>query len=219
MAWEDDKTHFIVGYTHQICVWKFDKSSNNAILVKTISVNEFEVGNVALADDYIIASTVDKKIHIWNRSTGVKKVYHRHRPGRRVALCTFLCNDGDDGINEQDYVFPLSLYCHGRILVSSNHVGCGICIWDMKTGQLLKRHDDPEKEVIMQKAIEVFDVVYLEHMNAFVFLKGGMQISVFPTSQRQSDNAVSRRQRHREERQNFFYDRNLALQLMNFTVN
>jgi len=73
LAWGPDKTHFIVGCTHKICVLKLD--ANEISLVKTITVPNWEVVNVALAEDYIVASSKDKKVHIWNRSTGDKMVY------------------------------------------------------------------------------------------------------------------------------------------------
>ena len=128
-------------------MWKFDAATHSISLTKTITVNEFEVRNVALADDYIVASSMDKKLLIWDRITGLKMTY--------VRSSSFLCNDDEASLDEEDYVYPLSLSCHGNLLVSGNHLGCTICVWDMKTGKLLKTHEHPDKEDIMKSNLSV----------------------------------------------------------------
>ena len=87
LAWSPDKTHFAAGYSHQICVWKLDATNDEITLIKTIDVPNWEVTNVALAEDYIVASSKDKKVHIWNRSTGDKMVYGLQGGTTRDALC------------------------------------------------------------------------------------------------------------------------------------
>ena len=53
LAWGPNNTHFIVGYSHQICICEFEAANNEITLVKTIKVPNWEVTNVALAEDYI----------------------------------------------------------------------------------------------------------------------------------------------------------------------
>ena len=60
---------------NQIEVYKLDKETNNATLIKSIDVGDLAVANVALAEDYIVICSHDRKIHIWNRNTGEKMVY------------------------------------------------------------------------------------------------------------------------------------------------
>ena len=202
ISWEHDKTHFIVGYPHQICVWKFDAVMHNAILIKTITVNEFKVETVALSNDYIVASTIEKKIHIWDRNTGDKMVWRNHTNtmfGTETNVAYLLYANGELELDEEEdeIVYPLSLSCHGHILVSSNHMGGAVCIWDMKTGKMLKkRHVNPEDVNKRQLDIETTGMVYLEHLNSFMCItKNGLYALSFPTSQRQSDNANSIRER------------------------
>ena len=150
-------------------------------MIKRITVNSCELKgiNLALAEDYIVASFLDKKIYVWDRNTGKCK-------GRVSA-------PNERKLRGDNFIYPLHLSCHGHILVSSNHRGCDICVWNMKTGQLLKRHVAPEIE---RNSNEVSDMVYLENLNALLYTRSGIEVIAFPTSQRQSDNAVSRRQRH-----------------------
>ena len=41
--------------------WDFDAATNKISLTRTITVNDWEVRNIALSNDYIIATTEDKK--------------------------------------------------------------------------------------------------------------------------------------------------------------
>ena len=89
ITWSPDKRHFIV-CLNQIYVYKFDKDTNSATLVKTIDLGDFAVANVALAEEYIVACSDDRKVHIWNRSSGDKMAYTT-----RDALeeLDYLCDD------------------------------------------------------------------------------------------------------------------------------
>ena len=185
IAWGPDKSCFVVGYPHQICVWNFDAVKNNISLANTITVNDWEVstGNVALAENYIIAATRYKQIHIWDRITGAK-------------VFDALCDTDVDDIGmliEDDFIHPLHMSIHGHILVTTSHIGCALCVWDMKTGQLLHEYRWDEDEPTA--------MVYLKHINGFLLpcLKltsgGCLKIWSFPTNQNQSEGAISIRRR------------------------
>ena len=202
LSWAPDKTHFIVGYPHQICVWKFDAANNNIILVKTIDVPDWGVTNVALAEDYIVASSKNKKVHIWNRSTGDKMVYGlQGGTTARDALCDVPgVTLGPRSRNESGRV-PLSLSCHGHILVSTSHVGCALCVWDMKTGELLKRHNEAKEEsgvkMLNEGGRDVTDMVHLEKLNAYLCVGLKENMWAFPTNLSQLVMAQSIR-RHKD---------------------
>ena len=205
IAWgSSDKTHFIIGYSQQICVWKFNKRRSRASLVNTITVSEFEVYNVALADDYIVASSRDKDIHIWNRNTGDKMVYESQRLGAEGpvtlhSLCDDSRDDNDDGYEYNGrfyFAHPLYFSCHGHLLVSTAQVGGILCIWNMKTGQKLKRYNDryfnySDEAETLPPYIEDTDMVYLEHMNAILCMRGHMNLWTFPTNDTQDGMANS----------------------------
>ena len=186
ITWGPDKRHFVVCYPHLICIWKFDASNSNASLIETITVNGWEIKdvNLALTEDYIVVSSKDKKMYVWDRSNDKWKW-----KGRLFA-------PNERKLSGDNFMHPLHLSCHGHILVTSNHRRRDICVWNLKTGQLLKRHDDPEKVERPYDSDEVSDIVYLENLNALLYTRSGIKVIAFPTSQRQSDNAVSRRQRH-----------------------
>ena len=68
-------------------------------------------------------------------------------------------------------VHPIFFSCHGHILVSTSFVGCAICIWDMKTGELLKRYNNAEEERytnLLPDGNDATDMTYLESLNAFL---------------------------------------------------
>jgi len=192
LAWAPDNIHFIVGSTHKICVFKLDATNNEINLVKTIDVPNWEVTNVALADDYIVASSKNKKVHIWNRNTGDKMVYGLQGGKTRDALCDI---GHHISYEAEDFVWPLSLSCHGHILVSTSHIGCAICIWNMKTGELLKRHNEANEEgVVVMLPDDIYsdatDMAYLQRLNSFLCMGDYQNMWVFPTNQAQSDMAT-----------------------------
>jgi len=166
--------------------------------VKTINVDDIEVNNVALAEDYIVACSHDKKVHIWNRNTGGKMVYTTPGTEQVDALCDHELDEDDEEILIEEAIYPLHFSCHGHILVSTSHIGCAICIWNMKTGQLLGRYNnaDEERHVdMLPGGVDATDMTYLEQLNAFLCMTGFMNIWSFPTNRRQSDYAVSIRER------------------------
>ena len=113
------------------------------------------------------------------------------------ALCDVKHDDELD--HEEEVVWPLSLSCHGSILVSTSHIGCALCIWDMKTGKLLKRHNEASEEGVAEMLTtgieDVTDMAYLKRMNAFLCMGEFENMWVFPANQRQYDVAASIRNR------------------------
>jgi len=173
IAWGPGNTHFIVGYPHQICVWKFEAANNEISLTKTIKT-EWELTNVALAEDYIVASSEYRNVHIWNRSTGDKMAYD------------YLYDVEPDEEEDDEYLLPLCLTCLGHILVSTSHAGCALCIWDMRTGELLKRHEQLDGMLPEH-------MVYLQGMNSFLCM-GEYKYTdawAFPTNKSQYDKVIS----------------------------
>jgi len=201
IAWGPDKTHFIVFFPDNdtIClnsayVYKFDKETNSATQVNTIGAGVLDVNNVALADDYVVASSSDMKIHVWNRNTGEEMVYTTPEAEQVYALCDVdLDEDEEEELLGAGYS-ELQLSCHGHILVSTSRIGCAICIWNLKTGQLLKRYNEANEEEVTESN-DATDMTYLESLNAFLCMDGYMNIWSFPTNKRQYDMATSTRRR------------------------
>lgn len=202
IAWGPDKRHFIVCF-NQIYVYKFDKETNSTTLVKSIDVGDLAVANVALAEEYIAASSSDKKLHIWNRNTGEKMVYTTPEAEQVDALCDVDLDEDEEEEVLEVISYPLHFSIHGHILVSTSHIGCAICIWNMKTGQLLGRYNnaDEERHVdMLPDGIDASDLVYLNYLNAFLCMTGYMNVWSFPTNKRQSDMATSIRRREEMSR-------------------
>jgi len=186
ISWGPEKTHFVVGYPHKICVWKFEAANNEISLIKTITVPNWEVTNVALANDYIVASSEYRNVYIWNRSTGDKMFYPW-----RGSKSDLLCDVEPDEEEEDEYIQPLCLTCLGHILVSTSHAGCALCIWDMRTGALLKRHE--QRDMLPEMMGYGDDMVYLQGMNSFLCM-GPFKYTdawAFPTNQSQYDKVIS----------------------------
>lgn len=186
IAWGPDNLHFIIGYPHKICVWKFDAANNEITLTKTIDFTECEIINVALAEDYIIGSCNARRAYIWDRNTG-------------NLVSNYLTDVGADYDHHYDeYLPPLRLTCLGHILVCTSYIGCTLCIWDMKRRVWLKRHK--QLDVLPEDNMYASDMVYLKEMNALVCTGGYTDAWIFPTNQSQYDKAISMGRRVELER-------------------
>lgn len=72
-------------------------------------------------------------------------VYEGQRPGAEGPVTLHSSRDNlceDDGNDRYNFAHPLYFSCHGHLLVSTAQVGGILCIWNMKTGQKLKRYND-----------------------------------------------------------------------------
>ena len=116
-------------------MFKFDATSDSITLATSITTPDIRVKRAALADDYIIGASDDKKIHVWKRSN-CEKIH---------VLC-----DVEDEDEEYDITYPVSIVsCCGHILVSTSHIGCALCVWNMKTGKLLKHYNNAADEAML----------------------------------------------------------------------
>ena len=181
VSWNSDKSHFIACFPHEIGVWKFDTESSNATLIQTI-ITQKAISNAALAKDYIVGTSDNKKLDIWHRISG-------------ELLYSNLCDVGeDDELDEDEANYPITMSCHGNLLISTSHIGCALCVWNLKTGQLLKRYTHAEDEGdadMLPDGADVSCMVYLERLNGFSCITMSMKIWAFPTNQRQDEMARS----------------------------
>ena len=172
-----------------ISVWHFDADADIISLTQTIEAG-IELLSVALADDYVVGASKDKKLHIWNRHTKEKKW---------DGLCDI--KDEDDQLDDVDIIWPLHLSCHGHMLITTSHIGCALCVWNMKTGRLEKRHNDADEERVVDMlpdGIDVTSMAYLKQLNGFLCMTGYMHIWTFPTNARQKQMVDSIRRREED---------------------
>ena len=142
---------------------------------------DWRIYNVALADDNCI--------HVWNRITGDKMVYKWRVGTRNSGTRNALADVHLDESEELDIGQPLHFSVQGNILFStsrkvstSSFFSCAICIWDMKTGRLLKRYD--EDGWVDDGSMDTSDMVYLKHLNGLACIADDMSMNVwsFPTT-------------------------------------
>ena len=201
LSWGADKTEFIVGITNnndktnRICIYYFDATRDRISLAKRINTFDWQFNNVALANEHIVASSSeDRTLRIWERSI-CPNVIHDNLSD--IDL------DVDDEGEFLDAIvdgYPHRLSCHGHLLISTSRVGCALCVWDMKRGLLLRRynHANNENHVdMLPLGSDVTDMVYLEHLNAYLMIEGFMNVWSFPTNSVQ--NKMSKAIRRREK--------------------
>ena len=98
------------------------------------------------------------------------------------------------------FIWPLGLSCHGNTLVSTSHIGCALCVWNIQTGELLRRYSHAEEENVVEmlpNGKDVTGMVSLEQLNAYLCLTSIMNVGAFPMNSRQRDMANSIRRRER----------------------
>ena len=80
IAWGPNRsTEFVIYHSsaemNEFSVWSLSAESDQVSRTQTIEVEDIDLNQVALADEYIIGTSHDKKIHVWDRTTGEKKPY------------------------------------------------------------------------------------------------------------------------------------------------
>ena len=189
ISWGSDKSSFVYCRGNEISVWRLDVANDTLNQVKLIDYGEdeedadLEIDNVALGDDFIVGSSTQRDIHIWNRSTGEKLPY---------VLCDI--DDENDRLDPDDIIRELVLWCCGDILISSSHLGNKLCIWDVKSGELLKEHVLELDGLPDGNALT--SLAYLPHLNGFMLVTSHFTTFIsFPTNKRQKEMAKSIRRR------------------------
>mmetsp|Transcript_12752 Transcript_12752/g.25574 ORF Transcript_12752/g.25574 Transcript_12752/m.25574 type:complete len:481 (+) Transcript_12752:175-1617(+) len=190
ISWGSDKSSFVYCHDTEISIWSLDVANDTLDKVKFIDVagddEDIQIDNVALGDDYIIGSSTDRDIHVWDRYTGEK-------------LPNVLCDieEEDDRLSPDDIIRELHLWCHGHILISSSHLGNKLCIWNVKSGVLLKEHSLELDE--LPDGNDLTDLAFLPHLNGFLLVTSHLTTFIaFPTNKRQESMAKS--MKRREER-------------------
>mmetsp|Transcript_19369 Transcript_19369/g.55755 ORF Transcript_19369/g.55755 Transcript_19369/m.55755 type:complete len:483 (+) Transcript_19369:88-1536(+) len=190
-AWDNDKTHFVFAcpQSEQLQIWRLDAAESKVSCVQTINVTgHLSINNVSIAGDFVAASCQMKKLHIWDRKSGTKM----------HTLCDV---SKDEELEEDEAIHPLGMKTYGgSILVSTSHLGNALCIWNMKSGRLLKKHHDAQfqgQTDLLPDGIDVTGMTYVDTLNAFVCMTGYMTVWAFPITERQVDmmKSIQRREK------------------------
>ena len=181
---EDDDFHF-----SEITIWKLDVEADTITRTQAIRP-EFKLNETVLGEDFIAGSCELKKIHVWDR-------HNKHKTQ------SFLCDvEEDDELDLHDIIYPLHMVFHGHMLVTTSYVGDAICVWNMKTGQLLKRHyyDYDQMEIVVEMVNDTLNLnenddettsmAYLKPLNSYLCMNGSLDVWTFPTNQEQKDTAM-----------------------------
>jgi hypothetical protein len=178
--------------TCEISVWGLDALANQITRTQYI---EARIGleNVAMSEDFIVGASKDKKMHVWNRHTKEKLPY---------ILCDV---DEEDELDDDDIISPICMSIHGHILVANSHLGAALCIWNVKTGQLLRKYNDAVEEGrtdLLPDGPDASSMAYLKQLNGFILTTGYLNVWAFPTNQVQKDKVLAIRTREEDLRQN-----------------
>ena len=188
ISWGNDKSSFVYCRGTEISIWRLDSAEDTLEQIKLIHYDadeDLQIEDVALGDDYVVGSSTDRHIHIWDRFTG-EKLPH--------VLCDV--EEEDDRLSPGDFSHCLKLWCCGRILMSSSHLGNMLCVWDVKSGELLKEH--PLELDELPDGTDITDIAYLPHLNGFLVVSPYLTTFIaFATNKRQLRMATSIRRRER----------------------
>lgn len=171
--------------TCELSAWSLDAEVDRLSQTLTIQPG-VKLADVAMAEDFIVGSSNNKKIHVWDRHTSEKKPF---------ILCDV---EEEDQLEENECIHPLRMSCHGHMLVTASHLGCALCVWNLKTGKLLKKYNDAVEARRVDMLPDGFDVTsmaYLKHLNGFICASGYLDVWTFPMSQSQKEMALTIRRR------------------------
>jgi len=186
ISWGSGKSSFVCCRGTEISIWRLDAAKDTIEQIQLINYDDeedLEINNVALGDGYVVGSSADRHIHIWDRFTG-EKLPH--------VLCDV--EDEEDHLSPNDFIESLKLWCCGRILISSSYLGNMLCVWDIKSGKLLKEHSLDLDE--LPDGSDLTEIAYLPHLNGFLLVSSYFTTFVaFATNKRQLSMAKSIKRR------------------------
>jgi hypothetical protein len=205
IAWGADRsTEFAVFHTvgaldvlnqdsdeSEISLWRIDTDAEQMVRTQTICTKT-HLGAIELTEDYVIGSCSSKMIHVWDRNTGDMMPYG--------ALCDV---DEEDQLDNDELTHPLQLSCHGHILVTTSHLGNALCIWNIRTGELLERRNNAEElrfADLMPNGFDVTSMTYWKHLNGFIVANISLGAWCFPMNREQQEAALKIRRRQNELR-------------------
>ena len=209
IQWGVNESEFVVYHSlddygtpgmFEISVRQFDADGDSVSKTHTIEAG-INLTDVAMSEDFIVGASKDKKIRVWDRHTMEKKPF---------ALCDV---KEEDELDQEDIVWPLRISLHGHILVSTSHIGCALCVWNIKKGRLLKRYNDADEDRrvdMLPDGCDVTSMAYLKHLNGYICATGFLDIWAFPTNQSQKDMSVSIRKREQDLREAIFFPTTLC---------
>jgi len=204
ISWGEDKTHIVVFHcvsnirhnfddddddtvpSAEMCIYHLDTETDRLSLTLRIHPGIL-LSAVSLSDDFVIGCSKNKKIHVWDRHSSQKKPF---------ILCDV---EEDKELGNWNIIHPLHLSCCGHMLVSTSHLGCALCVWNISTGELLRKYNHAEEDryvdLISDGGMDVCSMVHLKQLNAYLCTDGYMNIWSFPTNQSQRNMALSIRRR------------------------
>jgi hypothetical protein len=158
-----------------VSLWKLDVQSSQAEHIRDIQDDDDEIsGNfdsISLSNCFVACSR-SSRVYIFDRESG-KKLHN---------LCDLEDEDKDVDF---DTVYPLTMEAVGDLLVTTSIYGCALCVWQMRTGTLLRRYEDAFERRIAYRHPEGSDVASMVRLKgwdctAFVTNGGGLMLWAFP---------------------------------------
>ena len=177
-------------HTSKISIFQIDPENHSISQTQTFET-DMKLNDVVMNEDFIAGSCELKKIHVWDRHTKQKT---------QSSLCDVKEEDQlDSGI-----IFcPPHMSCHGNILVATSHIGACICIWDLRAGKLLARHNEAEEERwtdLLPDGVDATSMAYSKPLNCYICTCGTFHMWSFPMNQQQMADAMIIREREDEVR-------------------
>lgn len=115
-----------------VSVWQLDGTASRVEPVKDLTDERISgtIDSIAMSQSYTVLS----------RSFQARRI--RVYDGQSHELLHCLCDIDEDDTDDEDAIFPLTMEIIGDLLVSKSYYGNALCIWQMRTGTLLRRHED-----------------------------------------------------------------------------
>ena len=174
-----------------ITVFRLDTEAHTITQTQTIKTSVKLKAEIAMGEDFIAGCCELKKIHVWDRHTKQKT---------QSSLCDV---EEDDEVGLIDIIYPTQMFCHGHMLVTTSHLGASLCIWNMKTGLLLKRYNHAEDERFVDMlpfGCDATSMAYSKPLNCHICMCGYINAWAFPTNSEQARIALLAREREEEGR-------------------
>jgi len=201
LEWSPCGQYFAVYHPNilKIYLWKFDREEESLEPVKQYPTDAIQgIRGILITESFLVLSLKRKCFCVLDRKNG--EIIHSSLTDKPNSSLT---EEEEDDYDEFD-IYPLTMkLLSGDLIVTSSYQGHALCIWNLRNGELLKRHAHAFgsathfSDEIQEDGVDVTSIIYDQDINTIICACYGLYAWSFPIDPTMNDRVISIRRRER----------------------
>lgn len=198
LEWSPCGQYFAVYHPNirKIYLWKFDREKESLEVVKQYPTNAIQgIKGILITESFLVLSLERKCFCVLDRKNG--EIVHSSLTDKPNSSLTEEEEEEDDEFS----IYPLTMkVLSGDLIVTSSYQGHALCIWNLRQGQLLKRHAhafEHFSDEIQEDGVDVTSIMYDQDINTIICGCYGLYAWSFPIDNGMKKRVISIRRRER----------------------